>query len=47
MKCSMIIALTMAVSAYARPLRRSSFTLQNGEDAIALKYVLYMLSIYV
>lgn len=40
MKYSLIVALSLAVAASARPQafsRRADFTLQNGQDAIALK----------
>ena len=42
MKFSAVVALSMALAASARPRylgRRADFTLQNGQDAIALKYV--------
>ena len=40
MKFSVIVALSMAAAASARPKalsRRADFTLKNGQDAIALK----------
>lgn len=39
MKYSVFVSLSLALAASASPsfYRRASFTLQNGEDAIALK----------
>jgi hypothetical protein len=42
MHSSAFITLALAVAASARPARfgrRADFTLQNGQDAIALKFV--------
>lgn len=37
MRYSAAIVLCLALAVYGRPMRRASFTKQNGEDAIALK----------
>lgn len=35
-----LVILTLAMHTSARPVRRQDFQLQNGKDALALKYAL-------
>jgi hypothetical protein len=39
MKLSALFTLAFCLAVSARPARRAAFTLKNGQDAIALKYV--------
>jgi hypothetical protein len=42
MKFSLLASFTFSLTVSALPARRADFSQQNGQDAIALKYVVFI-----